>query len=75
MKIDKDFSPKTSTPLRLKAGFDYMTPQKSIPNYVYWNDVNELVERLKILEASKGAGNTMVRLGRSGWRLNFSPLT
>jgi len=23
--IDKDFSPTTSTPLRLKTGFDYMT--------------------------------------------------
>jgi len=53
--MDKDFSPTTSTSLRSKTGFGYMTLQKSNPNYVYWN---ELVERLKILVASKGAGNT-----------------
>jgi len=35
-----------------------MTLQKSNPNYVYWNYVNELVERFEILVASKGAGNT-----------------
>jgi len=29
-----------------------MTLQKSNPNYVYWNDVNELVERLETLVAS-----------------------
>jgi len=46
--IDKDFSPTTSTPLRSKTSFGYMNLQKSNPNYVYWNDVNELVERLKI---------------------------
>jgi len=56
--IDKDFSHTTSTALRSKTGFGYMTLQKSNPNYVYRNDVNELVERLEILVASKGAGNT-----------------
>jgi len=35
--IDKDFSPTTSTPLRSKTGFGYMTPQKSNPNYVFWS--------------------------------------
>jgi len=56
--IDKDFSPTTSTPLRSKTGFGYMTLKKSNPNYVYWNDVNELVERLEIFVASKGVGIT-----------------
>lgn len=28
--------------------------------YVYWNDINELVDRLKLLYASKEAGNTSV---------------
>jgi len=56
--IDKDFSPTTSTPLRSKKVFGYMTLQNSNPNYAYWNDVNELVKRLEILEASKGASNT-----------------
>jgi len=56
--IDKDFSPTTTTPLCSKTGFGYMTLQKSNPNYVYWNDVNELIERLEILVASKGTGNT-----------------
>jgi len=56
--IDKDFSPTTSTPLRLKTGFGYMTIQKSKPNCLYWNDVNEEVERLIILVALKAAGNT-----------------
>jgi len=35
-----------------------MALQKSNPNYVFRNDVNELVERLEILVASKGAGNS-----------------
>ena len=26
-------------------------------DYVYWNDVNELVDRLKLLVAEKSAGN------------------
>jgi len=47
--IDKDFSPTSPTPLRSKTGFGYMPLQKSNPNYVYWNDVSELVERLEIL--------------------------
>lgn len=29
-------------------------------NYIYWNDANELVNRLKLLLASKSAGNTGV---------------
>ena len=29
-------------------------------NYIYWNDVNELVDRLKLLLASREAGNTGV---------------
>jgi len=58
MMMRESFSPTTSTLLRSKTGFGYMTLQKSNPNYVYWNDVNELVERLEILVASKEAGNT-----------------
>jgi len=56
--IDKDFSPTTSTPLRSKTGLWLHDSSEINPNYVYWNDVNELVERLEILVASKGAGNT-----------------
>jgi len=33
-------------------------PAPVLTTYLYWNDVNELVERLEILVASKGAGNT-----------------
>jgi len=56
--IDKDFGSTTSTPLRSKTGFGCMTLQKTNPSYVYWNDVNYLVERLEILVASIAAGNT-----------------
>jgi hypothetical protein len=30
-------------------------------NHIYWNDVNELVQRLRLLYASLAAGNTGVR--------------
>jgi len=53
--IDKDFKPTIFTPFRSNTGFGYMTLQKPKLNYVYWNDVNELVERLNILVASKAA--------------------
>jgi len=43
--IDKEFSPTTSSPLRSKTGFCYMTLQNSYKNCVYWNGVNDLVER------------------------------
>jgi hypothetical protein len=31
---------------------------KSNTDYVYWDDVNELVSRMRLLVASKNAGNT-----------------
>ena len=31
---------------------------KDNTDYVYWNDVNEIVERLKLLIASQQAGHT-----------------
>jgi len=34
-----------------------MRLQKIPPNYVYWDNVNELVERLQLLMASRAAGN------------------
>ena len=37
----------------------WMVEQRSVLdcNYVYWNDLNELVDRLKLLIAEKSAGN------------------
>ena len=34
---------------------DFVTAR---PNYIYWNDVNELVDRLRLLLASKDAGHS-----------------
>jgi len=39
------------------TGSGYMRLQKIPPNYVYWDNVNELVERLQLLMASRAAGN------------------
>lgn len=44
------FSKESTIPMKKKF--------KSECDYVYWNDPNELVERLKLLMASKHAGNT-----------------
>lgn len=46
-----------------KIGFGRASPTLVTYNekpieYIYWDDVNELVERLKLLVASKHAGNT-----------------
>lgn len=35
-----------------------LTHSNTEPNFTYWNDPNELIERLRILGASKEAGNT-----------------
>ncbi|XP_073829702.1 uncharacterized protein [Musca autumnalis] len=39
------------------SGKGLMTLSPSKPNYIYWDDPNELVERLKLLMASQQAGN------------------
>ncbi len=40
------------------SGFDKMLYSEKPTEYVYWDDVNELVDRLRLLYASKQAGNT-----------------
>lgn len=40
------------------SGSGFMALEKNKPNYVYWDDPNELVERLHLLIASETAGNT-----------------
>jgi len=39
------------------SGSGYVRLQKIPPNYVHWDNVNELVERLQLLMASRAAGN------------------
>jgi hypothetical protein len=51
-----------STPIQSKKGGGvngsmFMKYKQVKPNYVYWNNVNELVERLQLLIASQAAGN------------------
>lgn len=40
------------------TGTSLMDLDSKLHQYVYWNDINELVDRLKLLWASKMAGNT-----------------
>lgn len=40
------------------TGKRFMTVNTQKPNYIYWDDPNELVERLKLLRASQQAGNS-----------------
>lgn len=40
------------------AGQGLMSVRLQKPNYIYWDDPNELVERLKLLIASQNAGHT-----------------
>lgn len=47
----------SSSPSQKYTGSAYMKLQQIKPNYVYWNDVNELVERLQLLMSSRAAGN------------------
>ena len=39
-------------------GIDLMQINNKKIDYVYWNDINELVQRLRLLIASQSAGNT-----------------
>jgi len=43
-----------------KSGGDLMSYNEKPIEYVYWDDINELVERLRLLYASKSAGNNSV---------------
>lgn len=47
-----------SNSLTYGKGLPLMKKMKSHTDYVYWDDPNELVERLKLLIASRDAGNT-----------------
>lgn len=54
---------KIPTPVKQKTGkalprFKIAGGKKSRTDYVYWDDPNELVERLRLLYASQAAGNT-----------------
>lgn len=37
---------------------DQLTVTNQKPGYIYWDDVNELVNRLRVLVSSKNAGHT-----------------
>lgn len=62
----------SSNPVKSNKGFKYlniikpstghglMTFNEKPIEYIYWNDVNEIVNRLRLLYASKAAGNTSV---------------
>lgn len=47
-------------PLTSTQGGSLLTYNEKPIEYVYWNDVNELVDRLQLLHASRDAGNTSV---------------
>ena len=53
--IIKDIVPMDATPKR--KGYGFMRATDSKPEYIFWNDPNELVERLRLLLASREAGN------------------
>lgn len=49
---------ETSTNAHTKLGGNLLKKYRNDTDLVYWDDPNELVERLKLLVASKDAGNT-----------------
>lgn len=51
-------SPVKKTKKKKKTGAGAFVPLEQKRTYVYWDDPNELVERLALLVASKEAGNT-----------------
>lgn len=59
-------SPSTSSPHRARqywrgddtGGHGLMKITDTKPNYIYWNNVNELCDRLQLLVASQNAGHT-----------------
>lgn len=58
-----DQKPKTRsksyhTPPKSGSGMNTAVYNEKPIEYVYWDDVNELVDRLRLLMASKSAGNT-----------------
>lgn len=44
--------------LRKKTGDGFKQLVKAKPHYVYWDDINELVDRLRLLIGSKNTGHT-----------------
>lgn len=60
MKYCKIIKPFFSSKTKLKTGgyIPICKKYKSDTDYVYWDDPNELIERLKLLIASQSAGNT-----------------
>ena len=57
LKIKTHSKLSTHSPLMKVSNSSYIGNRKQI-DYVYWDDPNELVERLHILHLSKQAGNT-----------------
>ena len=45
-------------PAKRKTGRGFIQANKKAYNYIYWDDVNEIVSRLQLLRAAKVAGNT-----------------
>lgn len=60
LKYCKIIKPLFSSETKLKTGgyIPICKKYKSDTDYVYWDDPNELIERLKLLIASQSAGNT-----------------
>lgn len=50
--------PKESKPQKIGGNLPELKKYKRNTDYVYWDDPNELIDRLKLLIASKNAGNT-----------------
>lgn len=60
LKYTKIIRPSIMKPSSLDnaSGSGLMKLNNFKPNYIYWNDVNELCERLQLLIASQNAGHT-----------------
>lgn len=60
LEIDDGNKQKTEQLMKLKTGgsIPLFKKYKTNTDYVYWDDPNELIERLKLLIGSKSAGNT-----------------
>lgn len=53
----QDF-PKNLTEFKIGGSLPKLKKYKKATDYIYWDDPNELIERLKLLIASKSAGNS-----------------
>ena len=57
IKYRNIIKPLISTPKSTYEGGGLMTLSDKKPNYIYWDDPNELVERLRLLISSQSAGH------------------